>query len=480
MDRRRSPLLDHAGWKWAVVLLCLAPTGAYYAFLLSLGFPGFFSQSPRGLTFNSMLLHLLNGSFDVDPQTIGDEGVLRNGLTYAYFGIAPALLRLPLVVFPDFANTDYSRLSCLAAVCVMAACKLAAVLTVWRAVGRRDQLSLVVLLAMATLIGGAQIQFLRGMIYQEVVLWAVALASVFVYLVVGGYYSERGFGPGRLAALATVAGMCLLTRVSTALGLYAALGLLWLPLAWRMVRALGPGRRSTALLARFGPSAAILCGFAVITGFVNYQRWGNAFAFTDSQHYLWAMIHGRDRLLRDQEYGIFNIVRLGYGLAYYFLPVWVLQTADGDLWWSEFQHRVIDSVELPPSSFFLSDPLLIGLTVFTLAQLARLRTPLDRAIAVPVLAGLAIPIGLILTFVSMAFRYRLEFYPFFDLCAFLGLGVLLARPQPPPRLAFAAAACAGVLAAHVFWLLYMLSPLGDAGALLSGRDVLTFYRSEFH
>src|SRR5260370_42632144 len=103
----------------------------------SLGYPGFFAPSPRGLTFNSMLLHLLNGSFDVDPQTIGDEGVLRNGLTYAYFGIAPALLRLPLVVFPDFANTDYSRLSCLAAVCVMAACKLAAVLTVWRGGGRR-------------------------------------------------------------------------------------------------------------------------------------------------------------------------------------------------------------------------------------------------------------------------------------------------------------------------------------------------------
>ncbi len=480
MDSRRSPPFDHAGWKWAVVLLCLAPTGAYYAFLLSLGFPGFFAESPRGLTFNSMLLHLLNGSFDVDPQTIGDEGVLHNGLTYAYFGVAPALLRLPFVVFPNFASTDYSRLSCLAAVCVMAACKLAALLTVWRARGRRDQLSLVVLLAMATLIGGAQIQFLRGMIYQEVVLWAVALASIFVSLVVGGYYSPRGFGTGRLAALATVAGLCLLTRVSTALGLYVALGLLWLPLASRMAAAIDPGRRSMALLARFGPPAAILCGFAMIAGFINYQRWGNAFAFSDPQHYLWAMIHGRDRLLRDQEYGIFNIVRLGYGLAYYFIPVWVLQTAGGDLLWSQFQQRVIDSVELPPSSFFLSDPLLIGLTVFTFIQLARVRTPLDRAITVPVLAGLAIPIGLILTYVSMSFRYRLEFYPFFDLCAFLGLGVLLARPKPPPFLAVAAVTFVGVLAAHLFWLLYMLSPLGDASALLAGRDVVTFYRSAFH
>ncbi len=110
MERQRSYLvLGHAGRKWSVVLLCVVPASAYYAFLLSLGFPGFFAPSPRGLTFNSMLLHLLNGSFDVDPQTIGDEGILRNGLTYAYFGIAPALLRLPLLVFPGFMSTDYMR-----------------------------------------------------------------------------------------------------------------------------------------------------------------------------------------------------------------------------------------------------------------------------------------------------------------------------------------------------------------------------------
>ncbi len=353
-------------------------------------------------------------------------------------------------------------------------------LTVWQVVGRPDRLLLLLLLAMVVLIGGSQIQFLRGMIYQEVVLWSVALASGFVYLVVRGYYSEAGFGTGTLAALAVIAGLCLLTRVSTALGLYAALGLLWFPLAWRMRRAAGPDRFSMAKLARFLPSAAILCGFAVIAGFVNYERWGNAFAFTDPQHYLWAMIHGRDRLLRDEEYGIFNILRLGYGLVYYFFPVWVIRAADGGLLWSAFQHRTIDSVELPPGSFFISDPLSVGLMVFTLIHLFRAREPLKRAIAVPVLAGLCVPMVLMLTFVSMAFRYRLEFYPFFDLCAFLGFGVLLSRSKAPPIRVFALAAFAGVVGAHALWLLYMLSPLGDASALLGGMDVVTFYQSEFH
>src|SRR5205809_684359 len=98
----RRRLIGPAGRKWAIVLICLMPAAAYYAFLLSLGFPGFFAPSQRGLTFNSMLLHLLDGSFDVDPETIGDEGVLRGGRVYAYFGIVPALLRLPLLAFAGF------------------------------------------------------------------------------------------------------------------------------------------------------------------------------------------------------------------------------------------------------------------------------------------------------------------------------------------------------------------------------------------
>jgi hypothetical protein len=123
----------------------------------------------------------------------------------------------------------------------MAFFKLASVLAVWRAAGRPDRSVLLVVFAIAILVGGPQIQFLRAAIYQEVVLWAAALASAFVYLVIRGYHSDEGFNPRILAALATVAGLCLLTRVSTALGLYLALGLLWLQLAWTAVRAGDPG-----------------------------------------------------------------------------------------------------------------------------------------------------------------------------------------------------------------------------------------------
>lgn len=457
-----------------VVLLCLVTAAAYYTVLLSLGFSNFFATGPHGLTFNSMLLHILHGSFDVDPQAIGDEGAVHNGVTYAYFGILPALLRIPFLVSSDFVTTDFTRLSCAVAVSLMAACKLASLLTVWYAAGKPDRSGLPVLFAIAVLFGGSQIQFLRAIIFQEVILWSGALASAFVYLIIRGYYSRDGFTGRILAGLAAIAGLCLLTRVSTALGLYLALGFLMVQLAWRELRA--GGLSLGLVLVRFLPAAAILFAGIALTGFINEERWGNPLSFTDPYGYLWWLEHGPDRLARYETYGLFSFSRLGFGLIYYFLPVWAIPSADSSVLWSEFQNRVLDSVELPPSSFFVSDPLLIGLAAFGLVQLVKHRDAISRPIAIPVLVGLLAPICLILTYSGMAFRYRLEFYPFFDLCAFLGFGVLLSRAKAPPSCSFAAATVASVLAAHLIGLLYMLTPLVDVKLLLHGKDLISFYR----
>src|SRR5260370_29309799 len=173
-----------------------------------------------------------------------------------------------------------------------------------------------------------------------------------------------------------------------------------LQLLWQEWR----GGRPLRLLGSMIPAGAILLAFIAIACFVNYQRWGNPFAFAgDMQSYL--MTTPEWSALLDR-YGMFNIVRLGYGLAYYFVPLWALRTSDGSLLWSEFQHRTIFSVELPPASSFLSDPLIVGLAVFALVRLVTNRAALNRAIAVPMLAGLFVPVGLILTLKSMAFRYR--------------------------------------------------------------------------
>jgi len=66
-----------------------------------------------------------------------------------------------------------------------------------------------------------------------------------------------------------------------------------------------------------------------------------------------------DRLPRTQIYGLFNLSRVPFGIVYYFFPIWVLRRADGHLLFEEHQWRLIDATELPPSSFFLTDTLLM-------------------------------------------------------------------------------------------------------------------------
>src|SRR5665213_3042301 len=469
---RRTP---HHGVAAAAALWCFV-AACWYFFLLTRGTGQLTAPGSYGLTFNSMLLHLLQGRFDVDPDAVGAEGYLGDGAVYAYFGIFPALFRCIFLPLRNFATTDFTTVSCLTAVCVMAVSKAMTAVVVWRRAGSPERSRLVWLMLVAILASGPQIQFLRPSIYQETITWAGAFAAVFVFLVVRGWIEDKGFTPGLLALAAVAAGFCLLTRVSTALGLYLALGLIWLRVAWLATRPSMADRRVPRLLGLM-LSALILVGFAVAKGFVTFERWGNPLVFADLSHSIMAMRYYPDRLLRVQEYGEFNPARLAYGLGYYFLPVWVLHDGSGQLLWSGFAQRMIDSAELPPSSFFITDPLLIGLAGYGIVGLVRDRSEPRREFIALAGVGLVVPIFLMLTAISMTFRYRMEFYPLFELLAFVGFARLAAPPNRRATTAVAVATFAGILSAHAVWMLYMLSPFGPAWRVLGQTGVVAFYRS---
>jgi hypothetical protein len=461
----------------SALLLLFPLTACYYAFLLTAaGNNGLFAPMPYGLTFNSMLLHLLHGRFDVDPAAIGREGYLRDGAIYAYFGVFPALLRAPLLGLRDFATTDFTRLSCLLAVSVMASFKMLSAGLVWRSAGGRDALLLPLLVA-AILLGGPQIQFLWPSIFVESVLWSGAWTAVFIYLVLRGWTGrEGGFTAGLLCALALVAGLCLLTRVSTALGLYVAFALIWL---WRCAGEIRGRPIAPKRLVVLAMPVAVAAAFAAATGFVNHQRWGNPLLFVDLTRAL-MMVEFPERLERLQQYGALNPIRLGFGLIYYFLPVWMLRDGSGQLWWAEFVKRTMDSAELPPSTFLISDPLLIGLAIYGVLGLIRRIVPGPMPVVLTA-AGLLIPIGLMLIAIHMTFRYRMEFYPLFEVLAFIGFWRLSANgPRPAATTFVAAGAAASIIAAHAMWLLYAMSPFGPADKFLGGRSVVEFYGSLLH
>jgi hypothetical protein len=256
----------------------------------------------------------------------------------------------------------------------------------------------------------------------------VAFGAVFIYFSIKGIVL-RQYSVNTLSWMALMAGLALLTRVSTGLGLYLAFGLLLLVLVGQDVRAdtkqgeSGASALRRAILSRRTlVPMAILVFLVVATGTVNFFRWGNPFIFANFKLHLMNGYYP-DRPVRARLYGFFNVSRIPFGLLYYFFPVWFLHNRSGHLLFENFQARLFDVVELPPGSFFLTDLLpicFIGFLVYALKTgRSKVLLPVSRWLALA--AGLAVPCVLMLAAIYMSYRYRMEFYPLIDLLAFLGL-----------------------------------------------------------
>jgi hypothetical protein len=224
---------------------------------------------------------------------------------------------------------------------------------------------------------------------------------------------------------------------------------------------------------------AILAVFIAAAALVNFERWGNPLVFADFTRAL-ILEQYPDRLTRLQRYGEFNLERLPYGLGYYFAPFWVLRDSAGQFLGSTFEDGFTACcTELPPSSFFVSDPLLIGLGAYGI--FTSLRRGARRRVAVAAAAlGLAVPALLMLIAFGMTFRYRMEFYPFFELFAFLGLGRLASRPGRLGPSMVAIGTLASTITAHALWVFHVLSPLGLAVKVMGPLGIVDFYRALFH
>jgi hypothetical protein len=471
---------------WALALT-LAAAVSYYAIILTNGSFAFVTRASPSEEWSLGL-----GEFDVDPRSVGAEAFIRDGRTYSYFGILPALIRIPFLPFIDLPYDDLTRLSCLLAVGLALLCKVSALCTVYRYADparRSEPLFWLFLLVIA--FSGAQIMFLRPSLYEEPILWAGALSAAFVAYAIRGLLSDRLRDAGAISILALLAGICMLTRISTAIGLCTALALLMafnmyvdakgsdphsvprrraraIPLFWRWTEAVGQWRFVL-------PGLIVLC-FLGIAGFINYKRFGDPLTFSDIRLQI-LMPEVNDRVQQIAEYGNFNIKRIGFGLMYYFFPLWFVRGSDGNLLFSSFQARAIDLIELPPSSFLLTDPvLLLGVLAFLIAIFRRgcLLTHV-RAGALALAAGLCVSALLMLIAISFSFRYRMEFYPFFEFCFlfayFMNSQGGDRRSVPCAGMAVWCLSFVSIGMAQIFLLLNRLSPRGGLSADFDFYDV---------
>jgi hypothetical protein len=239
------------------------------------------------------------------------------------------------------------------------------------------------------------------------------------------------------------------------------------------------------LSRRFVLPTLILLSFALVAAFVNYRRWGDALVFADYRLYIMNAKYP-DRLLRTAAYGLFNLFRVPFGILYYFFPIWVIRRGDGHLLFEEHQWRLIDATELPPSSFFLTDPLFVLLLLYAGWSLltAQRSAGISRLRALAIGAGFLAPCLLMLAAISMNFRYRMEFYPLIEFGGFLGFLALCRSPlsaTSPRRVCTLPVACAavGILGSHLIMILYKLSDFGPAIERMH-LGIYTYYVQQFH
>jgi hypothetical protein len=281
----------------------------------------------------------------------------------------------------------------------------------------------------------------------------------FVWLSVRGLTTGRGFDRSTLCWMAVCAGLALLTRVSFGVGLYAAFGLL--------------------LVARGRPRewpapACVLLLFIVMTGVVNAGRWGNPLTFADFSRFNLSQDVYPDRPGRLAAYGTFNPARIWLGLSYYFFPIWVWVRSDGHVLFAEAQATLMDAMELPPGSFFLTDPFLLGLAA---AGVFAVRDRVRAAL----LLGLCVPPVLMLCAISMAHRYRMEFYPVLFLAALFGVRAA-SRTARRRRLrtAVVVSVAVGVVASHAMAVVEANSPWGPGEFYLERYGLVgTYERSSW-
>ncbi|MGA0604111.1 hypothetical protein ACO2Q3_25625 [Caulobacter sp. KR2-114] len=434
-----------------------------------------FYHVANGYVFNNMMYNLSIGRYDVSLESITNEAFFRDGKYYAYFGMFCAIIRAPLLVIGGIKTIDVTSLSTAVAACVSLVMRVDAASYGLRCV-RNAQASAAfsVLILLAVAASGQSIQFLKPSIYQEVASWADAVSMSFVNIAMRVILSEEA-SMKRYAGMALLAGLGLNCKFDFGLGLCVAFIFL------ASVRLLGvAGRVPPRLEARrLLPAGVLLSGLVGACLWVNYQRWGNAFTFIPLRLQFEAVAAFPDRLVRLNTLGEFNLRRVPFALQYYFFPVWQFRDHSGTLIFQEFQVRMFDIVELPPSSILLSDSATIMLAIFGVARTVRLSIVDRNVAAVAVAGGLVVPALLMLGAIACTFRYRMEFYPIIFFLAALGIGEAVQRkPEGWTVIVLALAVFVSAISAGVGRDLYLMSPWGSLTDMVAPHGWVGVYRDK--
>ena len=396
-----------------IVGLCII----YTALLLTNFTLDFSAAEPLGLLFNDMAVRMLHWDFTISPSIVREEAFLRDGDTYTYFGIFPALLRLPAIAV-GIPNLSLSRLSCWTALSISAMAQASILLALYRA-SRVDALYLLVIGLLAVLLTGPQLQLtFSSYVYNEPITWGGAFIMLYIHSAIGPFLAASARSNGGWIWLGVLTGLAFLSRATDglAIGVGVAVLVLLEPTTRGLPRVICMTRM--ALLSGSGMLVFVLAGLLV-----NAYRWGNPFEFMPERlaSQFLASPHRMAVLL---EYGDFNLLHVPLTIIYYFFgafgPKFIYSAYD----------KFADGVSYPRSLLILTSSVTLLLTVIgfrTWASSIVRCTALPRKISIAVTAPIITAFVLIFSILLLSYmnyRYRYAFQPLFCVGTASGLYVV--------------------------------------------------------
>jgi len=449
------------GLKLAGSVAIFAIPALIYALIATKGSMNFFYPEYGWVFYNQYAIAISQGRLWVPAEAIGPEGLYVGGHVYAYYGVLPALLRLPLLPFIDFRTTPIAVLMNWAmSVGGVAALQLAAfdALRWRRARGAAPAAGWIFGLASLSLwfFSGAFLVVQNASFYHEPFAASLLASGLFTWISVRVLLFQAAL-PTRtqLVALAVLAGLTLFARQTTAISLYAGV-LVWLALAARhfvLAEGFSPGRavRWTATQA-IAPLAILGMAGLIYLG-LNIVRFGGGNNFPMDDYGVMLMRPHDARLLSIHHQGQFHWARI--------VPNMIFALIGGD----EFRQRLITMMGGGATAAmgavirlaFAWTPAFL-LSFLSLGWLGRrVRTDPTALAAVLLLGCLSIGAGLQLAYATVQYRYHADIWP---PIAFLVVLSIAAAPEAGFRtgtgrlVSSLAAACLAISTIYVATLIY--------------------------
>lgn len=460
--------------------MILIISGIYYLWLLSNGTLRLFEPELYDNVFNTMLVNLFHWDFTVSREAIGSEAFTRNGNTYSYFGIFPAIIRIFVLPFASVLGAHLARVSCLIAMLLFLMFQLRALRICQDCLPYPNRSRVLFwVMIVAIVLSGPQIYLLgSSWVFHEPVFWAAAMGAAFNLIVLRCALGDENPSHLDLILLALIAGLAINTRPSVGLALYLGTALLTvrtIVLTYRKTTATRPTTGAQGLIvdwvrsirdARAYLPTMMLIIFAVVAGTVNANRWGHPFTFADFRYYDFA--HRQPyRLEMIRTYGELNISRIWVSALYYVSGIpYLLKNLPP---FAQYLQAHFDGLEAPPISGLVTNPLsivLAGVGLYRLCIKPDL-SPESTSILRLTLIGHSFAIILVLSAMYLALRYRFDFAPFMTLAAFIGyrsaMNFISTSDRRKRRLIYASALIlcgVGIISSHYVLLVHKVWSTG--------------------